>query len=164
MTYDIYFVRRRPGRTVVESIEDANEEMESADAWWMGDGDPEPVILTQQQRAAWVRIVRRAAEELGPVEVEEFLPGPTLCRNGPRGRLQLDYAGEDASIAIPYWYWGEEAISVAEDAYRLARLVEEESGLAGYDPQADQDTMTGDAGKAAARLGGVAQWAQENLT
>ncbi|SIS23784.1 hypothetical protein SAMN05421833_1481 [Microbispora rosea] len=53
---------------------------------------------------------------------------------------------------------------MAEDAYRLARLVEEESGLAGYDPQADQDTMTGDAGKAAARLGGVAQWAHENLT
>jgi hypothetical protein len=51
-----------------------------------------------------------------------------------------------------------------EDAYRLARLVEEESGLVGYDVQADQLTMTGDARKAAAQLGGVAQWAQENLT
>ncbi|MFE9746109.1 hypothetical protein ACFYOT_14475 [Saccharothrix saharensis] len=49
-------------------------------------------------------------------------------------------------------------------AYRIARVVEEESGLEGYDGVVGQPLATGDVAAAAASLGGTSGWAQTTLT
>ncbi|MGW0537419.1 hypothetical protein [Streptomyces sp. NPDC003032] len=51
-----------------------------------------------------------------------------------------------------------------ELAYRIARIVEDESGLTGHDFEVGQPTRTGDPVKAAVRLSGVSDWAQHHLS
>lgn len=157
VTYDIYFARPDPGRTLPQVLEAASAEFDP-------DAEPEPMRLTPGQRAAWDRIVQRVIRELGPASCEEFLYDLTLRREGPPGIVQLDYSGTLAAIYIPYRYPGHLALPVITEAYHIATLVEQETGLAGYDPQADQPTAGGDPALAATKLGGTSRRAQENLT
>ncbi|MFE0629248.1 hypothetical protein ACFW3D_20095 [Streptomyces sp. NPDC058864] len=157
MTYDITFTRRRPGRTLLESLEDRAAEYDP-------DAEPAPMRLTTAQRTTWERILQRVTAEVGPVTSQEYPYSLTLWRDGPAGHLQLDYAGESADIEIPYRYPGEAALPIVEEAYRVARVVEEATGLEGFDGQTEQATAVGDVATAAAKLGGIARWAQDNLT
>ncbi|MFD0639020.1 hypothetical protein ACFQ9X_52995 [Catenulispora yoronensis] len=50
-------------------------------------------------------------------------------------RLRFTFFGEDGVIALPYWYDGPVARMAATMAFRFARAVEGETGLAAYDPQ-----------------------------
>ncbi|MFF2511721.1 hypothetical protein [Streptomyces sp. NPDC058086] len=95
---------------------------------------------------------------------QEYLYSLTMWRNGPAGYLQLDYAGESANIEIPYRYLGKPALPIAAEAYRVARIVEEATGLEGFDGQIEQPIAIGDIASAAVKLGGIARWAQDNLT
>ena len=156
MTYDIYFVRPQTGRTLLQTLEAANAEFDL-------DAEPEPMRLTPEQRAAWDRIAQRVSRELGPASCEEFLYTLSLRREGPEGIVQLDYSGISAYIHIPYLYPGRLALPVLTEAYRIAIVTEQETGLAGYDPQADQPTACGDLALAAGQLGQTALWVQENL-
>lgn len=157
VTYDITFVRLQPGLTLLESLEERA-------ARYDPEAEPERMHLTEQQRAVWDRIVQRITLELGPVTCEEYLYSLTLCRDGPAGYLQLDYNGQSADIEIPYRYPDASALPIITEAYRIAAIVEQESGLTGFDGQTDQATATGDITHAAAKLGSVARWAQDNLT
>ncbi|MFE2729032.1 hypothetical protein [Kitasatospora sp. NPDC059327] len=157
MTYDIFFLRVQPGRTFEETMEERN-------AAYDPDAEPAPMNLTGDQRAAWDRLTRRVALEVGPITSEEYLYDLTLCRDGPAGRLQVDFAGDSASIEIPYRYPGQAALPIMAEAYRMARIIEDESGLEGYDPEVDQPTRTGDVDTAAAKLGGISTWARDRLT
>jgi hypothetical protein len=157
VTYDLLFTRRRPGRTLRQAFDDDNAEYDP-------DAVPEPMDLSGDQRAVWERIVQRITTAIGPVTSQEYLYSLTLWRDGPAGHLQLDYDGESAFIEIPYRYAGEAALPIISEAYHVARIVEEESGLTGFDFQTDQPTVAGSVEEAAAKLGGIAQWAQENLT
>ncbi|WP_258018071.1 hypothetical protein [Streptomyces noursei] len=67
------------------------------------------------------------SREIGPVESEKYLYSLTLETVGPPGRVQLDYCGDTANIEIAYRYSGPAALEVMELAYRIARIVEEES-------------------------------------
>lgn len=156
MTYDITFVRRPAARTLPEVLEDR-------DAAFDPDAEPEPLNLSDEQRGAWGRIVDRITQEVGPVTWEEFPFYLTLWRDAPGIRLALDYDGESADLAAPFWYPGEAALPVIAEAYRIAAIVEDETGLEGYDGQVEQPTATGDPALSAARLGGIARWARENL-
>lgn len=157
MTYDIDFQRVLPGRTFAETVEEINSAFDP-------DADPEPMVLTGEQRAVWERITRRISLEVGPITFEEYLYSLTLWRAGPAGHLQFDYSGDSAFLAVPYRYPGPAALPIMAEAYRIARVVEEESGLEGYDAQVGQYVRTGDVDAAAARLGGVSTWAQDHLT
>ncbi|MFF4249005.1 hypothetical protein ACFYY2_31705 [Streptomyces sp. NPDC001822] len=42
-------------------------------------------------------------------------------------------------------------------------MIEQERGLEGYDYEVGQQVRTGDSEVAAARLGGIARWAEETL-
>lgn len=156
VTYDVHLVRRLPGRTLLETLEAIN-----------ADYDPdrdEPLVarLTAEHRAAWDRIVRRATEEIGPVDIEEFPSGLTLRTQGAHA-FQLKYDGESADISIPYHYAAKEAGAVLAKAYRLARLVEEETGLEGYDPQTDSPTAENDLASALTEFAGIVRWIAETL-
>ncbi|MFJ5229627.1 hypothetical protein ACIQBJ_06945 [Kitasatospora sp. NPDC088391] len=157
MTYDIHFLRVEPGR----SFDEAMQEVGSA---YDPEAEPDPMNPTDAQRAVWDRLTRRISQEVGPITSEEYLYSLTLWRDGPAGHLQLDYAGDSAFIGIPYRYSGQAALPIMVEAYRIARTVEEECGLEGYDAEADQSVRTGDVGVAAARLGGVSHWARSRLT
>ncbi|MFE4977773.1 hypothetical protein ACFRAR_37425 [Kitasatospora sp. NPDC056651] len=152
MTYDIMLVRVEPGLTVQETLDRLN-------AGFDPDAEMPLLRLTDGQRAEWERILDRVSRDVGAVESEEYLYSLTLETVGPPGRVQLDYYGDTASIEVAYRHSGAAALEVMELAYRIARIVEEESGLTGYDFEVDQPTRTGDPGKAAVRLSGVSEWA-----
>ncbi|MEV6672189.1 hypothetical protein [Streptomyces sp. NPDC051162] len=159
MTYDITLVRVQPGLTLQETLDRLN-------AGFDPDADPPlPLLrLTDAQRAEWDRILDRVSQEIGSVQSQEYLYSLTLETVGPPGRVQLDYYGDTADIEVPYRHSGPAASAVMELAYRMARIVEEESGLTGHDFEVGQPTRTGDPLKAAARLSGVSDWAQHHLT
>ncbi|MER7806376.1 hypothetical protein [Streptomyces sp900116325] len=157
MTYDIMFLRVLPGRTFDETLKEINSTYDP-------DADLEPMNLTVEQRADWDRLLQRISQEVGPVTTEEFPYSLTLWRDGPAGHLQLDYDGDSANIDIPYRYPDSEALPITAEAYRIGRMIEEECGLEGYDHEVEQPVRTGDIDVVAARLGGIARWAQETLT
>ncbi|MFJ8431393.1 hypothetical protein ACIQ9P_08830 [Kitasatospora sp. NPDC094019] len=157
MTYDIHFLRVEAGRTFDETMAEVNSTYDP-------EAEPGPMRLTGDQRAAWDRLTRRISEEVGPITSEEYLYSLTLCRDGPAGRLRLDYAGDSAAIEISYRYPGRAALPIMAEAYRIARIVEEECGFEGYDAEVDQSVRTGDVDVAAAGLGGISRWAQRRLT
>ncbi len=157
MTYDIMFLRVSPGYTFQETLDRIN-------AAYDPDADPEPMNPTSEDRLAWERITHRVSGEIGPVAVEEFPYSLTMDRSGPRGHFLLDYSGDSATIAIPYRYADSLALPIMTEAYHVAHILEDESGLEGYDAEVGQPVRGGDIEKAAARLGGVTQWAQDNLS
>ncbi len=117
--------------------------------------DATPAGGPEGWRAAWGRIARRVAREVGPVTVEEHADCLTLLYDGPEGRLRLDHRGTSAFLTLGYRYRGEAASRIVATAYRLARVVEEESGLVGHDHQTDLLVRDGDVRAAAALLGEV---------
>ncbi|MBP2403059.1 hypothetical protein [Streptomyces syringium] len=157
MTYDITLVRVRPGLTLQETLDRLNADFDP-------DADLPLLRLTDAQRAEWGRILERVSREVGSVESEEYLYSLTLETVGPPGRVQFDYCGDTANIEVAYRHSGPAALAVMERAYRIARIVEEESGLTGHDFEVDQPTWSGDPVKAAARLSGVSGWAQQHLS
>ncbi|MFG2944182.1 hypothetical protein [Streptomyces adustus] len=151
MTYDIMLVRVRPGLTLQETLDLFNADF---------DYDAElPVYRpSAEERAEWTRILDRVSRDIGPVESAEYLYSLTLETVGPPGRVQLDHCGDTAHIEVAYGRSGPEAPALMEQAYRVARIVEEESGMTGHDFEVDQPTRTGDPAKAAGRLSGVSDW------
>ncbi|MCM2393874.1 hypothetical protein [Streptomyces albipurpureus] len=55
-------------------------------------------------------------------------------------------------------------MAVTELAYRIACIVEEETGLTGHDFEVEQPNRTGDPVRAAARPSGASDWAQQHST
>ncbi|MFB6678967.1 hypothetical protein ACFCWG_42515 [Streptomyces sp. NPDC056390] len=157
MTYDIMLVRVQPGLTLQETLDRLN-------AGFDPDADLPLLRLTDAQRAEWDRILDRVSREIGSVESEEYRHGLTLETVGPPGRVQLDYCGDTANIEVAYRRWGPAALAVMELAYRIAHIVEEETGLTGHDFEVGQPTRTGSPVKAAARLSGVSDWAHQHLS
>ncbi|MEO3747062.1 hypothetical protein [Plantactinospora sp. B5E13] len=163
MPYDILLVRRRPGRTVPETLDEQSAE-------FFATYDPKagrkvrPLRLDPEQRAAWERVIGRISDEVGAVAVTAYPETLDAWREGPASFFGLHYSGEKASIEIPYRYPDESALTVMTEAYQVARIVEDETGLEGYDFEVDQDVRTGNVKVAAARLAGVAHWAWDNLS
>ncbi|GLY70318.1 hypothetical protein [Amycolatopsis taiwanensis] len=157
MTYDIVLVRVQPGLTLQETLDRLN-------AGFDPDADLPLLRLTDAQWNEWDRILRRVSRDIGTVESEEYLYSLTLDTVGPPGRVHLSYYGDTAHIEVTYRYSGPAALEVMELAYRIARIVEDESGLTGHDFEVDQPTRTGDPAKAAARLSRVSDWAQHHLS
>ncbi|MER5638014.1 hypothetical protein ABT095_13775 [Kitasatospora sp. NPDC002227] len=157
MPYSIDFLDVPPGRTFDEVLEERN----AAYDW---DAEPEPIDLTDGQVKAWERLSERVAREVGPIESEVYPYSLTLhCYPGV-GRIQVDYAGDSASVEITYRYSGEAARAIMREVYRIGRMIEEECGLEGADGEVGQTVRDGDPEVAAARLAGVSGWARENLT
>jgi hypothetical protein len=157
VTYDITLVRVQPGLTLQETLDRLN-------AGFDPDADLPLLRLTDAQLDEWDRILGRVSRHIGSVESEEYLYSLTLETVGPPGRVQLDYCGDTAHIEVAYRHTGPAALEVMELAYRIARIVEDESGLTGHDFEVGQPTRTGDPVRAAVQLSGVSGWAQHHLS
>ncbi|GAA1950843.1 hypothetical protein [Catenulispora subtropica] len=81
----------------------------------------------------WPDLVLHAAQILG--QIEEYRGRGQRELVHPVTRLRFTFFGEDGVIALPYWYDGPVARMAATMAFRFARAVEGDTGLAAYDPQ-----------------------------
>lgn len=124
MSYDIYFVRRDPGQT----FDDALEELESS----FEHGDPGE--LTDADLENWETILPRAREILGEVDVDEdddISRELTALSSG----VELRLIRGEIEIHVPDDRAEGDALELMSDVYELARAVEDLTGLEGYDPQ-----------------------------
>jgi len=119
MSYDLEFLRKGADESWEEAFEAASD---------AGAGEAPDT----QVRAALTGAVR---ELLGEVTVHE---GERYCEldHSPTG-IQLNLYRHSAAITVPYWYSGTDAATIVGQIYALARIVEEHTGLIGYDPQTE---------------------------
>jgi hypothetical protein len=156
MSYDIFFVRRDPG----QSFEDALDDLEGS---YEG-GDPGP--LTEDDLELWAAVEPAAREILGP--------GAQMTQDDEEAReltdtgtgIGLTFFQGEFEIHVP----GAAVAGDARDAlmtviYDLARAVEQATGLEGYDPQRAEPVSKGgaeddesDDGNARAEQGSGRRW------
>jgi hypothetical protein len=126
MSYDIFFVRRDPGQSFEDALDDLEGSYEGGD----------PGLLTDDDLELWAAVEPAAREILGP--------GAQMTQDDEQTRELTD---TDTGIGLTF-FQGEFEIhvpgaAVAGDAraalmtviYDLARAVEQATGLEGYDPQ-----------------------------
>ena len=123
MSYDLYFLDRKPGQT----WEEAMESLEDAPS----DGDPR-----QAAPPDWAHVVAGARGVLGEVSTFENPPNWELTHE--ETGIQLGSFKGQWGITVPYWSEGDAAAEVMKKAYALAVMVEEITGLHAYDPQLGQ--------------------------
>ncbi|MGH8893930.1 MAG: hypothetical protein ACRDWY_11590, partial [Actinomycetes bacterium] len=125
MSYDIYFVRRDPGQTFEDALDDLEESFE--------DGDPGD--LTDADLESWELLVPRAREILGDVEVDEDDDSSRELTARDTG-VELRLIRGEIEIHVPDDRVGaEDPVELMGRVYDLARVVEDVTGLEGYDPQ-----------------------------
>ncbi len=122
MSYDIYFVRRDPGQSFADAL-DATEESY--------DGDPGPLGSAELEQ--WERITTRAGQILDGIEEFATQNSRELADSGTG--IQLSMIADEVSITVPSQRPEQDAVSLMAKVYALARIVEDETGLEGYDPQ-----------------------------
>jgi hypothetical protein len=128
MSYDILFLRREPG----QSWEDAMEALEGQAG---NDGAaPRP--------DGWGQVVAGMREVLGDVSVTDGPPEWEI--DDPETAIQVTcYAGE-WSVTVPYWWEGARAEAIAGYLRAIAGIVHRVTGLDAYDPQVEEDVMSGE--------------------
>ncbi len=120
----------KPAEQSWDDVIEAMEEAAEADSGDSG-GRPDP--------DSWSRIVEGARGILGAVSVADLPTLYELTDENTGIQIQL-YAGV-AGLSVPYWYQGEAARTIAVKIYRLAAVIAESTGLAGYDPQLELDVV-----------------------
>ncbi|MFF1839152.1 hypothetical protein ACFVXE_33995 [Streptomyces sp. NPDC058231] len=125
MSYDIYFLSRRPDQSwdeALEELEDQNEEVEG--------------LVLPELIEAWDRIVPRARGLLG--EIGLFENGETCELTHHATGIQASVFIDEVAITVPYWHVGDEAERILSLVYALAAVIEDETGMEGYDPQVER--------------------------
>jgi hypothetical protein len=122
VSYDIYFVRRDPGQSFDDAL-DATEESY--------DGDPGPLGAADLEQ--WDRITTRARQILDGVDES----GTEMSRDLSDSvtGIQLSMIADEVTITVPSDRSDHDAVTLMAKVYALARVVEDETGLEGYDPQ-----------------------------
>jgi hypothetical protein len=122
VSYDIYFVRRDPGQSFEDALDETEESFE---------GDPGPLSPVELEQ--WDDVLPAAREVLG--DFEEFADAKTRELRDPRTGIQLSLFNGEMAIHVPFADDGEQSADVMAKVRRLARAVERVTGLEGYDPQ-----------------------------
>lgn len=125
MSYDIFFLRRDPG----QSFEDALEDIESS---YVG-GDPGP--LTEEDLELWDAILPAAREILGSTAELTQDDEETRELTDPVTGIGLTFFQGELEIHVPENRVGGDDVALMQTVYDLARAVERATGLEGYDPQ-----------------------------
>ncbi len=124
MSYDIFFVRRDPGQTFDDALEELEASFEHGDPGELTDADVEN----------WESIVPRAREILGDLDIDDqddFSRELTALTSG----VELRLIRGEIEIHVPDDRADGDALELMSDVYDLARAVEDLTGLEGYDPQ-----------------------------
>lgn len=121
MSYDLIFVRLAPDQSWAEFL--------AAEHDFDGEGARRAVATE-----TWQRIVRRVRQIL-PEAVDT---GGEL--DDERTAIQVFCGADEASVQVPYWHTGAAARRVLTAMYEIAAILEQETGLRGYDPQLEAPT------------------------
>jgi hypothetical protein len=121
VSYDLIFARLAPGQTWPDLV-DTEHHFDDTDF-----ADERPL-----DPQAWKRIVHRVREFLPEVVDEDNELGDEVTA------IQVLCTADEASVQVPYWHTGAMARHVVATMYRIGAVIEEETGLTGFDPQIDQ--------------------------
>lgn len=121
MSYDLIFARLAPGQTWDDYLEDDDREF---------DEDAAEELAPE----VWQRIVSRVREIL-PSAVDA---GGEL--DDEHTAIQVLCSADEASIQVPYWHEGAAARRIVTAMYQIAAIIEDETGLRGFDPQIEMAT------------------------
>ncbi len=132
MSFDLYFLRRPE-----------NGSWDDAIAALAALAVAEPPV-TSADRERWSQVERR---------LSHVVPGLDGY-DGDRFReltdeatgLQVFFSPGDITLSVPYWYEGDDADRVMDLLRRVARAIEEETGLTAYDPQDDRAFLAPEGG------------------
>jgi hypothetical protein len=122
VSYDIYFVRRDPGQSFEDAL-DATEESY--------DGDPGPLEGADLEH--WDRITMRAQQILDAPDESATEMSRNLFDSATG--IQLSMIADEVTITVPSERPDQDSVTLMAKVYALARVVEDETGLEGYDPQ-----------------------------
>ncbi len=126
MSYDIFFVRRDPGQTFEDALEDLEESYDG--------GDPGP--LTDEDLEHWDAVLPAAREILGSVAELTQDDEETREVTDPLTGIGLILVSGEFQIHVPeHRTSGDDDLALMGTVYELARAVELATGLEGYDPQ-----------------------------
>ncbi|MDG4822186.1 hypothetical protein O7635_10010 [Asanoa sp. WMMD1127] len=120
MSYDLMFLRRQPGQGWEEALEAAEDYQD------FGAGPDDEI---------WQRVLNRAKLLLG--EVSTWLTDDAGEIIHERTGIQLTLYADSAEMSVPYGDTGDAATAVLRTMFLLGQVVEEETGLEGFDPQVD---------------------------
>lgn len=139
MSFDIYFLPRGvPWDESMEALEAAAEEDR---------------ILSEGELTSWGRVESRLRAILPNAEL--FVGEQSRELSDDETGIQLSQYGAEISLTVPYWYDGESADRIVERLVSICGAVEEETGLVGYDPQADEPFLSGGSFSATASFDNV---------
>jgi hypothetical protein len=127
VSYDIYFLNRRPDQSWGEALEELEDQDEAVEV----EGLVLPGLIE-----AWDRIVPRARGLLG--EIELFENGESCELTHQATGIQASVFIDEVAITVPYWHAGDEAERILSLVYALAAMIEHETGMEGYDPQVER--------------------------
>ena len=145
MSFDLYFLERRPG----PSWEDALDALE---------GGAEERSFGPDDESRWVA-VEAAFRSLIPA-ADVFVGDDHRELSDTETGLQLSMFPGEISLSVPYWYEGDEAEQMTETLRGVARAVEEATGLVAFDPQANEPFLGGGDATAAQTLEEVHEFAR----
>jgi hypothetical protein len=128
--YELVFLRREPGQSWEDAFTQRSEGVEDTGA------DVGLRRLGRAEIESWDRLITRAEALLGPLEITSE-PVVRELLHAETG-IELTMSVDEASISVPYDRGGQSAIDVMERVYALARIVEDETGLEGYDIQLEE--------------------------
>ena len=124
MSYDIFFVRRDPGQTFEDALDDLEASFENGD----------PGELTDVDLERWDALLPLAREILGDVVVDDA-DEETRELTATRTGVELTMIQGEIAIRVPDDRAPADDLELMAAVYELARAVEEVTGLEGYDPQ-----------------------------
>ena len=125
MSYDLTFLPKTDDQSWDEALDAAEQRVVASEESGAEDGRFDPQV--------WAALVAAARAELGEVHVFES-PSHAEVSHHETG-IQLSLFSDEAAITVPYWHEGERAAEVMAQVFRLAAVVERETGLHGFDPQ-----------------------------
>ena len=123
MSFDLYFLSKRADQSWEDAL-DALEDDAEADA-----------PLSASDLELWRRLEGGLRAVLPELEVFEGERERELTDE--RTGIQVSLFPGELSLSVPYWYSGPEADQLVDLLRRVASIIERESGLIAYDPQAD---------------------------
>jgi hypothetical protein len=135
VSFDLYFLSREQH----QSWDDALAALEDSA------NDERP--LAEADLALWRRLEAKVREVLPASEVFEGQRNRELSDEG--SGIQVSFFPGELSLTVPYWHSGPEAERLIDILRRVASILEEESGLTAYDPQAEAPFLEGGAAAAA---------------
>lgn len=125
MSYDIFFLRRDPGQSFTDALDELERGFEGGSL----------AELDAEDLEQWDELLGRAREVLGEVEVVETEDDTTRELVAPSSRVELTFVRGEIEIHVPQPGRDVDTVELMRTVYELARVVEDVTGLEGYDPQ-----------------------------